>query len=384
MAQWPDQGCVLVMGYRQGLCQALTNLGIPWALWSEKEPRTSLSAMFIHVDRFPRSDDRIASILNGYRDYAPFTHVIAGTEASVYPAALARRILNARTSTKSVALRCHDKLHMKGYLRQHAVPMTDFIAGDDIQDAAEVVERLGTPVVIKSRHESGGRGLQFVESPAEVMHYSGRNRIMERYVAAPEASVESFINHGEILFENITQYYINKHVNIVPGQLATEQHQALLAMNRQVIRVLKIDWGMTHMEAYLDDAGLLFGEIALRPPGGYIMELISKAYGFNAWEALVHMELDRPFEFPSSSSKHTAACILHPGAGRIRDIKNWDQVSSLPSVYKARLKVKPSEHIAERQGVGEDAGYLLLSNDRQDRLMKDIDTIDTSLQFDLA
>lgn len=372
------------MGFRQGLCRALTNLGIRWALWSEKEPKASLPAVFVHVGKFPRNDDRISTILDGYSDFGPFTHIIAGTEASVYPAALARRILNARTSTKSVALRCHDKLHMKVYLRQHAVPMTDFIAGDDIQDAADVVERLGIPVVIKSRHESGGRGLQIVDSPADVMRYSSRNRIMERYVSAPEASVESFINHGEILFENITQYYINKHVNIVPGLLAAEQHQALLAMNRQVIGALKIDWGMTHMEAYLDDAGMLFGEIALRPPGGYIMELISKAYGFNAWEALVHMELDQPYEFPSFSSKHTAACILHPGAGRVRDVKNWDQVSNLPSVYKARLKVKPSEHIAERQGIGEDAGYLLLSSDRQDRLMKDIDTIDTSLQFDMA
>jgi len=223
-----------------------------------------------------------------------------------------------------------------------------------------------------------------VDSPADVMRYSGRNRIMERFVSAPEASVESFINHGEILFENITQYYINKHVNIVPGMLVAEQLHAMLEMNRQVIRALKIEWGMTHMEAYLGDAGPLFGEIALRPPGGYIMELISEAYGFSAWEALVHMELDRPFEFPSSFSKHTAACILHPGAGRVMDIKNWDQVSNLPSVYRARLKVKPSERIAERQGVGEDAGYLLLSSDRQDRLLKDIDTIDASLQFDMT
>ena len=96
------------------------------------------------------------------------------------------------------------------------------------------------------------------------------------------------------------------------------------------------------------------------------------------------MELDLPFEFPATRSRYTAACIFHPGGGRVRQIKNWDQVSNLSSVYKAKLKIKPSEQLAERQGVGEDAGYLLLSNTRQDGLMDDINTINTSLQFDMV
>jgi len=39
----PKGACrVQVTGYRQGLCRALTDMGIPWALWSEKEPKASL------------------------------------------------------------------------------------------------------------------------------------------------------------------------------------------------------------------------------------------------------------------------------------------------------------------------------------------------------
>lgn len=375
---------VLVMGYRQGLCRALTDMGIPWALWSEKEPKASLPGVLIHAGKFPRSHDRIIKVISGLVEFGPFTHVIAGSEASVYAASVARRFLNARTSKQSVAMRCHDKLHMKTYLHARKIPMTDFIAGDEIHDAAAVVERLGIPVVIKSRHESGGRGIRLVKSPEDVMRYSGRNKIMERFVSAPEASVESYINHGEILFENITQYYVPKHVNIVPGNLQPRQRRALLDLNRLIISMLNIEWGMTHLEVYLSEEGLLFGEIALRPPGGYIMALISKVYGFSSWEALVHMELDLPFEFLSAHSSHTAACIIHPGAGEVRQIKNWDRVSKLPSVYKAKLKIKPSARIADRRGVGEDAGYLLLSNSSQDGLLDDINTINTSLQFEMV
>lgn len=52
-------------------------------------------------------------------------------------------------------------------------------------------------------------------------------------------------------------------------------------MNHQVIKALNIKWGLTHLEYYGDRNGELFGEIALRPTGGYIMELIKCAYDFD-------------------------------------------------------------------------------------------------------
>jgi formate-dependent phosphoribosylglycinamide formyltransferase (GAR transformylase) len=369
------------MGYRQALCQALSRMGIPFAIWAEKKIKFSRAYLHLHVGKFPRNHQPIYSVLTEFDPFGPFTHVIAGTEASVYPASVARRVLNARTSIKSVALRCHDKLHMKSYLHERNIPMTDFVAGDEIHDAAAIVKRLGVPVVIKARHESGGRGIRLVETPGDIVRYSGRNKIMERFVTAPEASVESYVNNGNILFENVTQYYLKKHVNIVPGLLGQDQHQSLLELNRQIIKALKIKWGMTHMEAYLCDDGLLFGEIALRPPGGYIMELISKAYGFSSWDALVHMELDLPFEFNQTASSFTAAYIIHPGAGEVVQIENWDAVSSLPAAYKKKLKIKPSAILGERQGVGEDAGYILLNSNNKDDLIRDIDSISKTLKF---
>lgn len=372
---------VLVMGYRQGLCDVLSRLGIPYAVWSEAELKSARSVLYLHVGKFPRSHHLIYDIISDFEKIGPFTHVIAGTEASVYPASVARRILGSRMSTKSIALRCHDKLHMKSYLHQKNIAMTDFIAGDEINDAEDVVRRLGVPVVIKARHESGGRGVRLVDTPEDVIRFSGRNKIMERFVSAPEASVESFINNGKVLFENITQYYLKKHTNIVPAMIEPEQQQALREMNRQVIKALKIKWGMTHMEVYLSDKGILFGEIALRPPGGYIMELISKAYGFSSWEAFVHMELDLPFAFKNENCNYSAVYIIHPGPGKIMQIEGWDKVSALPSVYKAKLKIKPSAIVSERKGVGENAGYLLFSSIDRENLLHDIDYVNKELKF---
>ena len=38
------------------------------------------------------------------------------------------------------------------------------------------------------------------------------------------------------------------------------------------------------MEVFLGEEGPVFGEIAARPPGGYLMDLIPRAYGFDPWE----------------------------------------------------------------------------------------------------
>ncbi len=372
---------VLVMGYRQELCKTLERLGISYVIWSAKKLKSERACVYMHVGDFPRSNNKIFAVLSKLEQFGPFTHIIAGTEASVYPAAVARRILKAREATISVALRCHDKLQMKSYLHQHGIPMTDFVAGDDIDNADVIFKRLGRPVVIKERQESGGRGIRLVESGRDLFRYAGRRKIVEKFISAPEASVESFINKGEIQFESITLYHKKKHTNLVPGGLAPDVQRALLALNRAVISALKIRWGISHMEAYLHDDGILFGEIALRPPGGYIMELISKAYGFSPWEALVHMELDLPFVFPESYSSHTAVYIIHPGGGTVDHVENWDVIKELPSVYRAKLKVKPGDFINERTGVGEDAGYVFFSNRDRKRLLTDVEYVTDHLKI---
>lgn len=369
------------MGYRQELCRALERLGISYVIWTGKKLKSKRRCLHVHVGDFSRNNNKIFGTLSGLNQFGPFTHVIAGTEASVYPAAVARRILKAREATISVALRCHDKLQMKSYLLRRGIPMIDFVAGDDIDDAKAIVQRLGVPLVIKERQESGGRGIRLVESEQDLIRYAGRRKIIEKLITAPEASVESFINQGKILFESVTLYHKKQHTNLVPGGLAPELQRALLALNRDVISALKIRWGMTHMEVYLDDAGILFGEIALRPPGGYIMELIGRAWNFSSWEAFVHMELNLPFEFPNSHSSHAAVYIIHPGAGTVEHIEHWDEIKELPSVYRAKLKVKPGDTIGERTGVGEDAGYVFFSNCDRKKLLSDVEYVTNHLNI---
>jgi len=374
---------VLVVGVRRGLCDALRRRHIDFAVWNDPARRVN-RAQFVHAaplyESRARARDEAERILERH---GPFTHVVAGSESGVLAAAVARRVLGARQSSHTTVMRCRDKLLMKRHLSERGIPMTPFV--EVVPDAAarEVLDALGGKVVVKGRTASGGRGIVVVEDEASFEQARRRGLIAERYVDAPEVSVESFVNHHRILFQNVTEYVRKGSVNLVPGGLPRETHEAVLALNRKVIEALRIDWGITHVELYLTPDGTLFGEIALRPPGGYIMDLLELAWRLPAWDAFVAVELDLPVAFPTEAWRVALACVLHPGAGRVARIVGESALRADPRVVEAKLKIAPGDAVPERIGVGIDVGHVLLIGGDREEALDALRFVDDTLRIEL-
>ena len=350
---------VLLIGPRRAIIRVLRARQIPFAVWREDATYPIEDAQKILTAPLFNTTKKLKQIINDHFAHERFSHVIAGGEAAVYPAAVARRIVGARISPSTTALRCRDKLAMKQYLSDFDIPMTRFLAESSVSTAADAFEYLGSPLVRKQRKAYGGRSFElFTEAKGLVLQRNGRN-ILEKFIAAEEASIESFVHHGEIKFVNTTRYLEKRHVNLVPAAFDESLQARLLKLNREVIEALKINWGITHLEVYLGDKGLLFGEIALRPPGGYIMNAMQHAYGFNPWEAFVAIELGEDFKFPHTAPAYSCAEILHPGVGRISAIRGEQAVKNHAAVREFKLKVKTGDVINKREGAGQDIGYLL-------------------------
>jgi hypothetical protein len=373
---------VLVIGPRRGLIRALDQGKVRYGVWTDKS-KSLPNAEFVHlapVSVGARPARREAEVL---RARGRFSHVIAGGEAAVLAASVARRVLGARKSLHSTVIRCRDKFRMKEHLYERDIPMTAFLPGHASLDAKEVEGRLGLPIVAKLRSQSGGRGIEIIRSAAALPAVLQRRYLLERFVDAPELSVESFVNRGEIQFTSTTEYVRKTFVNVVPAAIDDETRAALLEINRRVIRALKIQWGMTHAEFYVTPTGLLFGEIALRPPGGYIMELLPLAWGFDAWAAFVAMELDQPFDFPVEQSGHAAAVVLHPGAGRVKRIRGRAAIRRQEASIEVKLGVRAGDRIDARVGVGNDVGHVLLRAPTRDALLDAVTLVDDTLQIEL-
>lgn len=374
---------VLVIGPRRGLIDALRERGVSFSLWQEKPLFTVAASQLNVVAPLWQSPERIREQIRASFPDQHFSHVIAGTESGVVAASVSRRQLGARVSGTLTGTRCRDKLLMKKHLAGFGIPMTRFLGDCPDLDPASVFATLGSPVVRKFRKSSGGKGMQLLRCVEEYVPGRHGKAILERFIDAPEASIESFIDRGRICFTNITSYHSKGHSNFVPASFDPDLERTLLALNERCIGALGISWGMTHLEVYLTAKGPLFGEIALRPPGGYIMNALQHAWDFNPWRAFLAMELGESFSFPERPVCYAAAEVLHPGAGTVRAVHGKARVLDEQGIQEFRIKVKPGDVIDERKGLGQDAGYLVYTSDTPEARHALHDRITRTLHIEL-
>lgn len=370
---------VLIMGHRRGISKVLESLGISYIVWNDKPVLGKLKTTKIIVKAYPDTRDRL--LLEVSKDV---THIIAGTEASVIPASKARIWLDARRNPHSLILRCTDKFLMKEYLSKKDIPMTPFARAKSGAKPEEFFEKLGKPLIVKPRKSSGSRGVEVVSDPNEFSKYVTQKMILEKKVEGREGSVESIIQDGEIFFTNITGYKTFGLCNLVPGHYGDDLKAEILELNRHVIKALNISWGLTHLEFYETSSGVLFGEVALRPPGGYIMDCISEAYAHDFWELYVKVELGIKILEPLKQELFTAGIIIHPSRGKVQDIEGLEFVKKLKSMKKIKVKVKVGDEVNKRVGLGEDVGHAILSNISRDKLLDDLDAYKNNFKIVLA
>ncbi len=379
-----DQKQILLVGYRRPIVDVLERLQIRFAVWHDKPIKRNPNCLKSIAQPFPSQSKHIRTLAEQeFSEFGAFSHVIAGTEAAVYVASVCRRALGAQKSKDSIALRCSDKQKMKALMKLHHVPMTDYLTQSEALSLEQIFERLGPKVVVKQPRNSGGRGLSIAHSLDELTARKERGLLYERFVDANELSVETFIRHGEIQFTSTTNYLVKTHANVVPANIPPRILGQVQAINRDVVAALKLSWGLTHAEFYWNADQVLFGEIALRPPGGYIMECMSLAHAFDAWEAFVANEIDLPYTFPSQSDQTAGVAILHAGEGRVQQVLNVDQVRQLPSCVHFKVLVKPGDWVSARVGVGEVSAYGLFVSKSAQETERDVLNCLTSIRFQL-
>lgn len=358
---------VLLLGHRLGLARSLERIGIDYILWSTQKIKNELKARKIVVAAMPESREDIQKEIEGLGE---LTHVIAGVESTVIIASKARIWFNLKRNPHSLVQKCTNKFTMKDSLSKFQIPMTSYMAVNDVR-----VSQMGFPLVLKPKLSSGSRGIEFIKNVEDFESKSYDDSFyFEKMIQGSEGSVESFIVNHEIIFSNVTEYHKLGGCNRIPASYSKEILSQIHELNIAVTNALNIKCGMTHMEFYLTDNGVLFGEIALRPPGGYIMEALELAYGQNFWDIFAKVELQLPEIKILPRNKYAASIVIHPSEGVVESIHGIESVESLSSLHKLKLKINVGDHISKREGLGQDYGYALFENEEQAALLRDINS----------
>ncbi|MFT6667282.1 MAG: biotin carboxylase [Cognaticolwellia sp.] len=373
---------VLIVGKRGRCYRAALRMGHTVFLWSDgplHESRKEKLAGWIETPFKSCEKQLLTTDIEAIEEFN-IEFVIAATESSVDIAAMIRKQFKLTGTPLKTTNLLHNKNEMKLEALKHNIPITKFHLISD-QDTPEILAaKLGLPLVVKPVAESGARGVMVLNNLDEIKLHAKPGLLAEAFVDGTEVSVETFIHNGVPIFHNITEYLHQWKKSIVPAAFEAELLENIININDRVIAGFGVKNGMTHAEFYLTKNGPVFGEMAVRPPGGYYMELIEYAYGFNPWKTYVELETAAtPKPLPVKAKKFSCVFMIHPGAGIVDEVSGIALLKELKEVKQFKCKVEPGTLVGERDSTSSEVGHVLMSADTREALLEKLKVIEDNL-----
>jgi len=379
--------CILVIGVRRQCYRAVISLGHKVVLWADGEisenRKKGLQGWIEqpYLENVTKLSEKAKEELQKFA----IERVIANTEETVIIGALVREQLGIKRLAVNVVERFHDKLVMKDFASDCGIPITKYRIIKSDTSAQSLVDFLGLPLVIKPVDESGAQDVKIARNLLDVDKYMSLGLLAEAFVEGSEVSVETFVQEGKPIFHNITGYLHQWRKSVVPADVDKDLRAQILKINDEIIEKFGVDRGMTHAEFYLTKDGPVFGEIAIRPPGGYYMDLIKRVYGFDTWELYVNLSCENgPADLEFKEQGCAAVYMIHPGAGKILSIEGVDKIKNkVKGIFEFSLRRELGDIILEHENTSNEVGHILFWSPDREQLNLNLDFIDANLKFEL-
>ncbi|HEX2774645.1 MAG TPA: hypothetical protein VHN18_19770 [Micromonosporaceae bacterium] len=309
------------------------------------QPRDALPApareALAHYEHVSLADEQaVFAALQGLSRHVRIDQVECLWEPYMILAARLREAFGLPGMTVQQTLPFRDKEHMKRTLDAAGIRTPWHASATTVAGVWEAAEKIGYPLIVKPIAGAGSADTYRVDSAAALAEVLPLLRhvpevSVEEFVEAEEFTYDTVCAGGRILFEHVLWYrprplQMRMHEWVSPvaislRDLDVPHLQGGRRMGEQVLAALGFETGSTHMEWYLKpDGEVVFGEIAARPPGVRVVDLMN----FNTdgdvyvgWaEAVVHgrmRELDHRHNVGS-------ICKRAHGAGRIASVQGLD------------------------------------------------------------
>lgn len=239
--------------------------------------------------------------------------VVALEEFDVMTAALIREHFCLPGMSSSTAKTFRDKYRMAEAAKNVGIDLPEFVPLIGPDDIREFMERVPPPWIIKPRSDVSAIGIRKVNKAAEVWNLidemNGRENLRERasyyllaqFIPGEVFHVDSIVGNGRVLFAGANRYG-RPPLEVAHGGGAyvsrtiahrSENEKKLFAINRQLVKALKLDRGAAHAEFIKSDADgkFYFLEIAARVGGAYIADVLEAASGLNLWREWARLEV---------------------------------------------------------------------------------------------
>ncbi|MET7685060.1 ATP-grasp domain-containing protein [Streptomyces sp. NPDC005423] len=301
--------------------------------------------------------------------------VLAFSEPQVLAAALVQERHDLPGPSLYAATVSRNKALQRACFGALGLPQPLYLVTDDLA-AARAWARAHLPVVVKPLAGSASYGVELVADEAAyedtVRRRAGSGRLLvESFVPGPEYSWEGLLHDGHVLFGNVTAKQTSGAPQFVerghrPAQrLPQPAADALQLLVPRLVDALGMRTGIVHLEFRLTEDGPSVMEVAVRTPGDYIPDVISMAYGFDLYEAVVLLAMGRPLRDVPQGPAGRASASWFPvaEAGTVLAVEGLAEVRAHPAVRRAAVWASPGDVVGPLSSSADRVGCVLLDGD---------------------
>ena len=298
-----DKGYVALLGWSLNAIDAVDRMDRRYVViappWAE-EYATKHNIPYIPWN-FERLNDRSMEIAQTLQDEGVDVAIPLFEETVEWAGAINAVLMkNPRLMGQSLLFR--DKALMKRRAQLGGIRVGIFEEAHDKSDVIHFLKRVNQallkldgdpndPIHLKAFDKAGCLGHRVVRTPDDVQAIPEDEFpfLMESHLDGWEFAVEAWIHDRKIRFLNISEYVTLGYSVFVPASPELEKWRPRIEEEiEKLIETFDIDFGFIHPEYFVTkDGKMYFGEVAYRPPGFKVFELLERAYGFNAYQGMV-------------------------------------------------------------------------------------------------
>ncbi|SDI73497.1 ATP-grasp domain-containing protein [Billgrantia gudaonensis] len=404
MQKDPNKGYIALLGWSLNAIEAAENFDRRYVVvapdWAEEYCQKH-DIPYVSWN-FERLNDRSMEIAETLQEMGVDVAIPLFEETVEWAGAINSLLLdNPRLYGQSLLLR--DKALMKRRAQLGGIRVGIFEEAHDKEDVIRFLKRVNQtllkldgdpndPIHLKAFDKAGCLGHRVIRTPDEVDTIPEEEFpvLMESHLDGWEFAVEAWIHKGKIVFLNISEYVTLGYSVFVPASPELEQYRPqITAQIEKLIKAFDIEFGLIHPEYFVtNDGEMYFGEVAYRPPGFKVFELLERVYGFNAYQASMLVfdpkstveEVEAFFPKEVEDADGYAGCFgVYPRRRVVSKLEIPEEVEDDPYFESHELTAPMEETVTKRTAFGTHWGLIYFKGDeaaRMKELLKHMEDLD--------
>jgi len=283
--------------------------------------------------------------------------LFAAYEQLQVPIAMVRERFGIDGMSAEAARNFRDKGRMKDLFAEAGVPCARHGKAQTEEEALRFAEATGYPLVYKPLEGAGARSTFRIDT-AEQLKDALRIApprpeapiLLEEHIVGDEHSFEGVSVDGKLVWHSLTHYrptplevlrngWIQWSI-VLPREIDDPRYDDIRAVAAHALEVLGMRTGLCHLEWFRRrDGTIAVSEVAARPPGAQIMDLVSYAHEIDFDAAWARLMVLGTFEPPSRQYAAGIAFLRGQGDGRVKAIHRVEEAAREvgPLVVQSRL-----------------------------------------------